>query len=202
MDIKLVIVGDGACGKTSLLSVFVNNKFPEDYTPTVFDNQVKNIIIDSKEVKLALWDTAGQEDYEQLRPLSYDNVDVFVIVFSLDDPGSLYNIRDLWIPELNQYCGKGNVPVIVVGNKSDLRKYNDKPGNEIMELTTKGEAEGLAKEVGAESFIECSALTGEKVDDVFNEAVKVTRKFGGSRRNSNKNGKKWKCDGTGKCEIL
>ena len=48
-DIKLVIVGDGACGKTSLLSVFVNNKFPEDYTPTVFDNQVKKFFIDEKE---------------------------------------------------------------------------------------------------------------------------------------------------------
>ena len=123
LDIKLVIVGDGACGKTSLLSVFVNNKFPEDYTPTVFDNQVKTIFCDGREIKLALWDTAGQEDYDKLRPLSYDHVDVFVIVFSLDDPGSLYNIVDLWVPEIHQHCGK-EMPILVVGNKSDLRSYS------------------------------------------------------------------------------
>ena len=94
MDIKLVIVGDGACGKTSLLSVFVNNKFPEAYTPTVFDNQIKNITVDSKEVKLALWDTAGQEDYDRLRPLSYPQTDVFLVCYSVVSPSSYENDKE------------------------------------------------------------------------------------------------------------
>ena len=60
---KLVIVGDGTCGKTSLLIVFAKDKFPEVYTPTVFENYVADIEIDGKAVELALWDTAGQEAF-------------------------------------------------------------------------------------------------------------------------------------------
>ena len=197
-DIKLVIVGDGACGKTSLLSVFVNNKFPEDYTPTVFDNQVKKFFIDEKEIKLALWDTAGQEDYDKLRPLSYDHVDVFIIVYSIDDAGSLYNIVDLWIPEIQQHCGK-DVPIIMVGNKSDLRNYNQKPGNAIMELTTKEEAKQVSKQIGAKDFIECSALTGVNVFDVFVSACQNTKKLNPESSQSSK----FKCAGMPvACQIL
>lgn len=61
---KLVIVGDGACGKTSLLCVFALGEFPTQYEPTVFENYVAEIRLDGKPVQLALWDTAGQEEYE------------------------------------------------------------------------------------------------------------------------------------------
>jgi len=60
----LVIVGDGACGKTSLLCSFALGEFPKEYHPTVFDNYVAEIRLDDKPVQLALWDTAGQEEYE------------------------------------------------------------------------------------------------------------------------------------------
>lgn len=61
---KLVVVGDGACGKTSLLCVFAMGEFPTQYVPTVFENYVAEIRLDGKPVQLALWDTAGQEEYE------------------------------------------------------------------------------------------------------------------------------------------
>ena len=57
---KLVIVGDGACGKTCLLIVFSKDQFPEVYVPTVFENYVADIEVDGKCVELALWDTAGK----------------------------------------------------------------------------------------------------------------------------------------------
>ena len=67
---KLVIVGDGACGKTSLLFVFSKDEFPDFYEPTVFDNYLTEIEVNGKLVELVLWDTAGQESYDRLRPLS------------------------------------------------------------------------------------------------------------------------------------
>jgi len=113
---KLVIVGDGTCGKTCLLIVFSKDEFPEVYVPTVFENYVADIEVDGKflwlafrtgnsgtfpdikylllgkQVELALWDTAGQEDYDRLRPLSYPDTDVILMCFSIDSPDSLTNI--------------------------------------------------------------------------------------------------------------
>ncbi|KAL6400805.1 ras family protein [Ilyonectria robusta] len=91
---KLVIVGDGACGKTCLLIVFSKGTFPEVYVPTVFENYVADVEVDGKHVELALWDTAGQEDYDRLRPLSYPDSHVILICFAVDSPDSLDNVQE------------------------------------------------------------------------------------------------------------
>ncbi|POW14718.1 hypothetical protein PSTT_02702 [Puccinia striiformis] len=117
---KLVIIGDGACGKTSLLSVFAMGEFPEDYEPTIFENYVAEIRLDNKPIQLALWDTAGQEEYERLRPLSYSKSHVILIAFAIDTPDSLENVTVKWIEEVRSICGP-TIPVILVGCKKDLR---------------------------------------------------------------------------------
>ncbi|MEE6528049.1 hypothetical protein FKM82_029930 [Ascaphus truei] len=86
---RLVVVGDGACGKTCLLIVFSKDEFPESHIPTVFENYVEDIEVDGKRVELALWDTAGQEDYNRLRTLSYPDANVILMCFSIDNPDSL-----------------------------------------------------------------------------------------------------------------
>ena len=87
----------------------------------------------SKQVELALWDTAGQEDYDRLRPLSYPDTDVILMCFSIDSPDSLENIPEKWTPEVKHFCP--NVPIILVGNKkvimfatSFLRDFVPKKG--------------------------------------------------------------------------
>ncbi|XP_060875581.1 ras-like GTP-binding protein Rho1 [Metopolophium dirhodum] len=116
---KVVIVGDGESGKTCLLRVFFEDIFPEVYVPTVFDYYSTVIEVEGKKVALDLWDTAGQEDYDRLRPLSYGAADVVILCYSIDTPKSLINVIDKWVPEVRYFCKE--VPVILVGNKKDLR---------------------------------------------------------------------------------
>ncbi|KAL4091085.1 hypothetical protein QTP88_025825 [Uroleucon formosanum] len=116
---KVVIVGDGESGKTCLLRVFFEDIFPDVYVPTVFDYYSTVIEVEGKKVALDLWDTAGQEDYDRLRPLSYGGADVVIICYSIDTPKSLINVIDKWVPEVRYFCKE--VPVILVGNKTDLR---------------------------------------------------------------------------------
>uniref|UniRef100_A0A3B3XES7 Ras homolog family member B n=1 Tax=Poecilia mexicana TaxID=48701 RepID=A0A3B3XES7_9TELE len=102
---KLVVVGDGACGKTCLLIVFSKDEFPEVYVPTVFETYVADIEVDNQQVQLALWDTAGQEDYDRLRPLSYPDTDVILMCYSVDSPDSLGNISEKWtFPSARGLC--------------------------------------------------------------------------------------------------
>eukprot|EP01017_Pseudomicrothorax_dubius_P032275 TRINITY_DN4206_c0_g1_i2.p1 TRINITY_DN4206_c0_g1~~TRINITY_DN4206_c0_g1_i2.p1 ORF type:complete len:111 (+),score=9.85 TRINITY_DN4206_c0_g1_i2:67-399(+) len=89
--IKCVIVGDGAVGKTCILLSYTNDTFPTDYDPTVFDNFSTQLQVENRNITLSLWDTAGQEEYRQLRLLSYPGADVFLICFSVVHPPSFEN---------------------------------------------------------------------------------------------------------------
>lgn len=104
---KVLVLGDGACGKTSLLFVGIKHEFPQAYEPTVFENYV-HIMQPNPEgptVELTLWDTAGQEEFDKLRSLSYADTHVVVLCFSADNPVSLENVETrvschLFVPSL------------------------------------------------------------------------------------------------------
>jgi len=171
---KLVIIGDGACGKTSLLSVFTLGYFPKHYVPTVFENYVTDCRVDGKSVQLALWDTAGQEDYERLRPLAYSKAHVILIGFAVDAPDSFDNVKTKWIVEAQTKCP--DVPIILVGLKKDLRVdplAQEEMRKKSQMFTTPKEGNDAAHEVGARKYLECSSLTGEGVDDVFEAATRA-----------------------------
>ncbi|KAJ4892325.1 Rac-like GTP-binding protein ARAC9 [Raphanus sativus] len=170
--IKCVTVGDGAVGKTCLLISYTSNTFPTDYVPTVFDNFSANVLVDGKTVNLGLWDTAGQEDYNRLRPLSYRAADVFILAFSLISRPSFENIAKKWVPELRHYAP--NVPIVLVGTKLDLREDKKFPMNYPGACTVSTEqGQELRKEIGALAYIECSSKTQQNVKAVFDAAIKV-----------------------------
>jgi len=157
--------------------------------PTVFDNYCANVMVDGRPISLGLWDTAGQDDYDRLRPLSYPQTDIFLVCFSVTSRKSLRNVRHKWLPELEHHCP--GAPYILVGTKADLRQDNDtqqrlqERGETVVSFE---EGEELAKELGAAKYMECSAITQEGVKDVFDEAIRTALK----RYLSPSTGKKFK----------
>jgi len=170
-----MVVGDSGVGKTCLLISYTTNSFPGDYVPTVFDNYNTNIVIDDTTIALGLWDTAGSDEYDSLRPLSYPGTDIFLVCFSLVDPPSLEHVKTKWITEIRQHMEGAKPAILLLGTKLDqranqtvidnLRKNGQKP-------VTKAEGEKVAAAIGADHYFECSALTQDGLSQVFEAAVK------------------------------
>ncbi|KAJ3518735.1 hypothetical protein NM688_g9397 [Phlebia brevispora] len=187
--IKCVVVGDGAVGKvrpsrqssrvrlftppqTCLLISYTTNKFPSEYVPTVFDNYAVTVMIGDDPYTLGLFDTAGQEDYDRLRPLSYPQTDVFLVCFSVTSPASFENVKEKWFPEVHHHCP--GVPCLIVGTQIDLRddpQVLEKLQRQKQRPISSEQGERLARELGAVKYVECSALTQKGLKNVFDEAI-------------------------------
>ncbi|KAK0510297.1 hypothetical protein JMJ35_007691 [Cladonia borealis] len=175
---KLVLLGDGACGKTSLLNVFTRGYFPTVYEPTVFENYVHDIFVDNVHIELSLWDTAGQEEFDRLRSLSYDDTHTIMLCFSVDSKDSLENVESKWVGEIAENCQ--GVKLVLVALKCDLR---ERGADEDDEGTQRGGREkvmidykqGLevAKRIQALRYLECSAKRNRGVNEAFTEAARV-----------------------------
>ncbi|KAI8840549.1 Sec3p Rho1p complex [Chytridium lagenaria] len=172
---KLVVVGDGACGKTCLLIVHSTGKFPEIYVPTVFENYESVIFVDGRTVDMSLWDTAGQEGYDRLRPFCYPDSNVIVICFSVDSPDSLHNVKEKWISEVIHYCR--DAPIILAACKIDLRTDHivaETLKAKNQNIVTTSEGRRMAKEIGAFHYVECSALENVGIREVFTSAARAS----------------------------
>ena len=173
--LKFVVVGDGAVGKTAMLHSYCNNTFPDGYEPTIFDNYSVVVTLNGLPMTLALWDTAGQEDYDRLRPLSYPQTDVFLICYSLINPESLENAHKKWLPEVRLHCPTAKI--LLVGTKADLRDN----AAYVAELESKGrsvvieaDAAALASRLGTQT-VRCSALTQRGLKNVFDSGIRLAR---------------------------
>ncbi|GAO18852.1 uncharacterized protein UV8b_01787 [Ustilaginoidea virens] len=185
---KLVLLGDGASGKTSLLNVFTRGYFPTVYEPTVFENYVHDIFVDNVHIELSLWDTAGQEEFDRLRSLSYDDTDLIMLCYSVDSKDSLENVESKWVGEIADNCP--GVKLVLVALKCDLREgNNDDDGEDGAGATLPPEVAAIerpsgplieydkglevAKRIGASRYLECSAMKNRGVNEAFTEAARV-----------------------------
>ncbi|CCH43567.1 GTP-binding protein [Wickerhamomyces ciferrii] len=195
---KIVILGDGAAGKTSLLNVFTRGYFPQVYEPTVFENYVHDIFVDGKPIKLSLWDTAGQEEFDRLRSLSYSDTHTIMLCFSIDSKDSLENVQNKWVGEITDHCE--GVKLVLVALKCDLRNDDgDDDEGEVSRrsnLITYEEGLEMAKKIGALRYLECSAKKNRGVNEAFTEAARcaLTAKPKGANDDEDQEG--------GSCTIM
>uniref|UniRef100_K7FPF0 Cell division control protein 42 homolog n=1 Tax=Pelodiscus sinensis TaxID=13735 RepID=K7FPF0_PELSI len=142
------------------------------WLPLVFDNYAVTVMIGGEPYTLGLFDTAGQEDYDRLRPLSYPQTDVFLVCFSVVSPSSFENVKEKWVPEITHHCPK--TPFLLVGTQIDLRddpSTIEKLAKNKQKPITPETAEKLARDLKAVKYVECSALTQKGLKNVFDEAI-------------------------------
>ncbi|KAL0075520.1 small GTPase superfamily [Phycomyces blakesleeanus] len=164
---KVVICGDGACGKTSLLNVFMSGLFPHSYEPTVFENYIQELTIDGEDVVLSMWDTAGQEEFDRLRAHSYKDTHVIMLCFSIDNPDSLENIANRWLSEIQQHCPQAKI--VLVALKCDLRDTKTSTTPVLYEQGLE-----VARRINAVRYLECSAKHNRGVRECFQQAARVS----------------------------
>ncbi|CAL5984487.1 Rac/Rho-like_protein [Hexamita inflata] len=161
---KIVAVGDGAVGKTSLIIVHYQHVFPFEYIPTILDIEMSTIVRNKKNIQYQLWDTAGAEDYDRLRPLAYPETDVFFLCYAIDSRTSFENITAKWIIEVRHHMP--TTPIILVGTKEDLRHQPN--------VVSVQEAEQVAKQIGAYAHILCSSLNSYNINLLLSTALDIS----------------------------
>mmetsp|Transcript_23346 Transcript_23346/g.22973 ORF Transcript_23346/g.22973 Transcript_23346/m.22973 type:complete len:206 (+) Transcript_23346:23-640(+) len=168
---KIVVIGDGGVGKTSLIKCYAEDSFPEDHVPTILDCYSAEVNIganNDRTLALQIWDSAGQDDYQRLRPLGYANSDVFIICYAINDKVAFKSVISKWLFELR--TNASSVPIVLVATKTDLRNPNDP--NQV----SSEEGKEVQVKHNFYSFVECSAKNLDNFQTPFKEAITAVLK--------------------------
>ncbi|TNN03198.1 hypothetical protein fugu_000227 [Takifugu bimaculatus] len=172
------MVGSGGVGKSALTLQFMYDEFVEDYEPTKADSYRKKVVLDGEEVQIDILDTAGQEDYAAIRDNYFRSGEGFLLVFSITEQESFSATVEFREQILRVKAEEDKIPLLVVGNKSDLEERRQ---------VSVEEARGKADEWGVQ-YVETSAKTRANVDKVFFDLMREVRGKKMSE-NKDKNGK-------------
>ncbi len=160
INFKIIIIGDSGVGKSSLLKRAVQNRFDPAYQATIgFEFLLMHFKVNELKLKFQIWDTCGQEMYRSLVQGFYRNTSLGIIVYDISKKQS-FNGLEIWLKDLRQNTEE-DLPVFIVGNKSDLDR-----------AVTTEEGKNFSRNNKTEFFLECSAKSGYNVKEIFFEAAK------------------------------
>ncbi|TKY52991.1 Ras-related protein RABC2a [Spatholobus suberectus] len=164
LSFKILLIGDSAVGKSSLLVSFISNSV-EDLAPTIgVDFKIKVLTVGGKRLKLTIWDTAGQERFRTLTSSYYRGAQGIILVYDVTRRDTFTNLSEVWSKEVELYSTNQDCVKMLVGNKVD---------RDSERVVSKEEGLALAEELGC-LFFECSAKTRENVERCFEElALKI-----------------------------
>lgn len=169
---KLVLLGEAAVGKTSLINRYVEGAFSEDYKPTLGANIIRkdvNLDDSNAKIRLIVWDLAGQEKYNVIRSMYFQGCVGALLVYDVTRHNTFSEIKNKWLADFQKYVKKEGA-YILIGNKIDL---------EDQRIVQTEEGKKLANEVNACDFIETSAKLGNNVEKAFQNLVKqILRNYG------------------------
>jgi Ras-related protein Rab-6A len=156
---KIVIIGDQHVGKTSILSRYKYGVIDTTYAPTVgIDFLTKNVFLEDKTIRLIMWDTAGQERFKSLIPSYLKNANCIILTYDISNKSSFLSLNK-WFTDSKEHVSE-NILFVICGNKMDLKR-----------AVTKKEVEDFSNEKKIPLYVEVSALTGEGINDLFNNIV-------------------------------
>lgn len=171
-SLKVVLLGEGRVGKTSLSARWIHDQFDEGQMPTQAAAFVsKKVVIDGRAVEVAVWDTAGQERFHALGPIYYRSANAAILVFDVTDADSFRRVRN-WVAELRQMVGH-DIALSIAANKQDL------PDRAVPDERSRG----FASTVGA-AYYRTSAKTGAGIEQAFAETAKAALKHHLSKRDA------------------
>jgi len=155
---KLLVIGDTGVGKSSLTLRFTKDSFPEEHVTTLgIDFSHRIISLDSKRIKLQLWDTAGQEKFHSIVTAFFRGAAGAIITYDITNMESFNHAKDEWLKEAKRWCLREEIAVVLVGNKCDLLDQREVP---------RSLAQEFANETGMQSF-EVSAKDSVGVERAF-----------------------------------
>ncbi|XP_076464208.1 cdc42 homolog [Babylonia areolata] len=170
--VHCAVLGDGGVGKTSLTLGYTQNCFPASHTATVFDNYSVPVEVGGEDFVISLFDTSGHTNHESLRAFTYERSEVVVVCFSLCDRQSFYNVLHCWLPEIQRHSQR-RLPVLLVGTQKDLRRTWPADSQHV----SSEEGQYVARVIGADCYIECSAKSREGVEEVFHHVIFSALKY-------------------------
>ena len=184
VQVKVIVLGLGAVGKSALSIRFVQNQFAEDYDPTIMDTYTKSTTVDDRTYMVNITDTAGMDDNIAVRPALFRQQNSFVLVYAINDAESFDFIRRIH-QEIVQHLGRESYPCVLCGNKADLADSR---------AVTEEEGQKMAREINA-VFLETSAKTGKNVNEAVTQAIREFVKTGPASVTAEKKSKGGGCFG-------